>query len=103
MNKSVAWPEAHLRRAFANAQMLGEADINKCTVNSKEGGAEMDSLLEQYVVDSKGDRTAVILSIERYEQLLEDLHDLAVVAERREEKPISLEEMKRRLKDHGLL
>jgi len=31
------------------------------------------------------------------------LHELAVVAERREEKPISLEEMKRRLKDHGLL
>jgi hypothetical protein len=28
----------------------------------------------------------------------EDLHDLAIVAERRSEKPISAEEMKRRLK-----
>jgi len=58
---------------------------------------------EQYVVDSKGNRTAIILPIKRYEQLLEDLHDLAVVAERREEEPISFEEMKKRLKEDGLL
>lgn len=58
----------------------------------------MGILREKYVVDGKGKRKAVILPIEQYEQLLEDLHDLAVVAERREEKPISLEEMKRRLK-----
>jgi len=63
----------------------------------------MDTLHEQYVVDSKGKRTAVILPIEQYERLLEDLHDLAVVAERREEELISLEEVKRRLKDDGLL
>lgn len=54
-------------------------------------------------IDSKGNRTAVILSIKRYEQLLEDLHDLAGVAERREEKPISFKEMKWRLREHGLL
>ena len=63
----------------------------------------MDTLLEQYIIDSKGEKTAVILPIEQYEKLLEDLHDLAVVAERRAEDPISLEEMKRRLKDDGLL
>jgi hypothetical protein len=40
----------------------------------------------------------VVLSLNRYKQLIEDLHDLAVVAERREEEPISLEEMKRRMK-----
>lgn len=63
----------------------------------------MKALQEQYVIDTKGNKTAVILSLQRYEQLLEDLHDLAVVAERREEKPISLEEMKRRLREDGLL
>ncbi len=63
----------------------------------------MTILREQYVVDTKGKKTAVILSIKRYEQLVEDLHDLAVVAERRDEEPISLEEMKRRLKKDGLL
>jgi hypothetical protein len=34
---------------------------------------------------------------------MEDLHDLAVVAERREEEPISFAEMKRRLKRDGFL
>ncbi len=58
----------------------------------------MGALSEKYIVDSKGKKTAVILSIEQYKRLLEDLHDLAKVAERRDEKPISLEEMKRRLK-----
>lgn len=63
----------------------------------------MKVMPEQYVVDSKGNKTAVILSLNRYEQLVEDLHDLAVVAERREEEPISLEKMKRRLQRDGLL
>jgi hypothetical protein len=34
---------------------------------------------------------------------MEDLHDLAMVAERRKERAISLEEMKRRLKNDRLL
>jgi len=63
----------------------------------------MRTLQEQYVIDTKGNKTAVILPLKRYEQLIEDLHDLAIVAERREEKPISLEEMKRRLREDGLL
>ncbi len=58
---------------------------------------------EQYVVDSKGRKTGVPLSLEQYERLLEDLHDLAMVAERRDEKPISLKELKRRLQKDGLL
>lgn len=58
---------------------------------------------EQFVVDSNGKKTAVILSLKRYQELMEDLHDLAVVAERRAERPISLEEMKRRLKKDGVL
>jgi hypothetical protein len=63
----------------------------------------MATLQEQFVVDGKGKRTSVILSLKRYQRLMEDLHDLAVVAERRSEKPIPLDEMKRRLKRDGLL
>jgi len=63
----------------------------------------MSTALEQYVVDTRGKKTGVILSLKRYRQLMEDLHDLAVVAERREEKSISFEEMKRRLKKDGRL
>ena len=39
----------------------------------------------QYLTDEKGDRTAVVLPIGEYEKILEDLTDLAVVAERRDE------------------
>lgn len=45
---------------------------------------------QQYVTDADGQKTGVILSIEEYEQLLEDLHDLALVTERRSETPVSL-------------
>ena len=58
---------------------------------------------EQFVIDSRGKKTGVIIPLKQYEKLLEDLHDLAVIAERREEKPISLEEMKRRLEENGIL
>ncbi|MGO0122942.1 hypothetical protein [Desulfothermobacter acidiphilus] len=58
---------------------------------------------ERYIVDQSGRKREVILSIKRYRQLLEDLHDLAVVAERRQEKPVNLEEVKRRLQEDGIL
>jgi hypothetical protein len=58
---------------------------------------------EQFIVDAKGKKTGIILSLKRYQKLMEDLHDLAVVAERRAEQPISLEEMKRLLKRDGTL
>jgi PHD/YefM family antitoxin component YafN of YafNO toxin-antitoxin module len=58
---------------------------------------------EQFVVNTNGEKTGVILSLKRYEELMEDLHDLAVVAERRAERPISLEQMKRRLQKDGIL
>jgi len=58
---------------------------------------------EQYVVGPTGRKTAVILSIEEYERLLEDLHDLAIVAERRNEEPIGLDDMKTQLETDSLL
>jgi len=63
----------------------------------------MTALRERYVVNAKGKRTGVLLSLKQYEKLMEDLYDLAVVAERRAEEPVSLEELKRRLKKDGLL
>ena len=57
----------------------------------------------QYVVDAKGKKTGVLLSLKQYQRLMEDLHDLAVVAERRGEKSITFEEMKRRLKKDGVI
>jgi PHD/YefM family antitoxin component YafN of YafNO toxin-antitoxin module len=57
----------------------------------------MTSRQRQFLTDAQGKRTAVVLPIEDYERLLEDLHDLGVVAERREEPMVSLDELKRRL------
>ena len=58
---------------------------------------------EKFIVDEKGKKTAVIIPLRRYRKMLEDLHDLAVVAERRSEESIPLEEMKRRLEKDALL
>jgi len=63
----------------------------------------MNVAKERYVTDAKGARRGVVLSLGRYRRLLEDLHDLAAVAERRDEPTISLAEMKRRLKRSGRL
>jgi len=57
----------------------------------------------QYVTDETGRRTAVVLPIEQYERLLEDLEDLAAIAERREEPTTSHEELVAELKRDGLL
>ena len=63
----------------------------------------MDTARERFVIDAKGKKTGVILPLKRYQDLMEDLHDLLVVAERRSEEPISLEEMKRRLRRDGVI
>lgn len=56
-----------------------------------------------YLVDSHGKKTCVILSIEDYEALLEDLEDLAAIVERRDEELISHDEVTRILENDGLL
>jgi hypothetical protein len=58
---------------------------------------------DRFVVDEQGNRESVIIPFEQYEQLLEDLHDLAVVAERRAEETVALEDVKERLTRDGLL
>ncbi len=56
---------------------------------------------EQFVIDSRGKKTGVIIPLKQYEKLLEDLHDLAVIAERRDEEPVSFGEMQQRLNENG--
>jgi len=63
----------------------------------------MGKFHEQFIINEKGEKTAVILPIEEYDELLEDLHDLRVIAERRDEATVSFEELKERLKKDGLL
>ncbi len=58
----------------------------------------MQKFKSQYIVNEKGKKTGAILPIKEYEELLEDLHDLTIVAERRDEPTITLEELKERLR-----
>lgn len=57
----------------------------------------------QYVSDETGRRTAVLLPIEDYERLMEDLEHLAAIAERRDEPTVSHEDLVAELKRDGLL
>jgi hypothetical protein len=62
---------------------------------------DMTSRREQFQTDAQGRRTAVVLPIAEYEQMLEDLHDLAVVAERRDEPTVTFDELQGRLAEGG--
>jgi len=61
------------------------------------------SLHPQYIVDPQGQRTSVLLPIEEFETLLEDLSDLAAVAERRGDALVDHADVVARLKTDGLL
>ena len=57
----------------------------------------------RYLTDEYGERTAVVLPMAEYEKLLEDLEDLAVVAERRDEPVILHSQFVDELKRDGTL
>jgi len=58
---------------------------------------------EKFITDDKGKKKTVILDIKFYEEILEDLEDLRLLAERRDEATSSLQEVEARLKARGLL
>ena len=57
----------------------------------------------QYITDDRGDKLAVVIPISDYKELMEDVSDLASVAERRDEETTSLADVKKRLVADGLL
>jgi hypothetical protein len=57
----------------------------------------------QYVTDEQGERTAVILPIEEYEELLEDLHVTRVAEETKNEERIPWKQVKAELVSEGKL
>jgi hypothetical protein len=54
-----------------------------------------------YITDESGQRKAVVLSVDQYQELLEDLDDLGVIAERRDEATITHEELIEELRDRS--
>lgn len=62
-----------------------------------------NDLKVQYITDDSGLKTGVIMSVQDFEELVEDLHDLAIIAERRDEPTLSHDEVIAELKRDGLL
>ena len=56
-----------------------------------------------YIVDKKGKKTAVVMPIEKYEELLEDLEDLAIIASRKTEPTYDWKGLKKKLKKDGII
>ena len=61
----------------------------------------MRDLHIQYVVDENGTRKNVLVPVDEFEELLEDLRDLAILAERREEPARPHDEVVAELKRDG--
>ena len=57
----------------------------------------------QFLLDESGNKSFVVFTVKQYEELLEDLHDLAVMAERRDEPRVSLDEFEKGLKADGII
>ncbi|EDM24963.1 hypothetical protein LNTAR_03059 [Lentisphaera araneosa HTCC2155] len=57
----------------------------------------------QYITDKKGRKKSVILDIDQYERIMEDLSDLATAAERSQEDSIPMEVFLQDLKKDGII
>jgi hypothetical protein len=57
----------------------------------------------QFLTGEQGQKIAVVIPITDYESLMEDVSDLACVAERRDDGRVSLSDLKRQLIADGLL
>ena len=64
---------------------------------------DIKQLEVQYVTNQTGVKTAVLMPIAEFEELMEDIEDLAAVAERREEPTVSHEDLLVELKRDGLI
>lgn len=64
---------------------------------------QIAAMTTQYLTDERGEKVAVVIPIADYEELMEDVADLACVAERRDEDRVSLAALKEQLVADGLL
>ena len=64
---------------------------------------KVEKLHPEYVTDSEGNKKAIILPIEEFDELLEDIDDLACIAERRDEPFVAHKKVIENLKRDGYL
>ncbi len=64
---------------------------------------KLNDLNPQYITNDSGEKISVILPINEFRELLENIEDLATVAERRDEPSISHEQLITELKRDDLI
>jgi PHD/YefM family antitoxin component YafN of YafNO toxin-antitoxin module len=64
---------------------------------------DIKKLKIEYVTNRAGEKTGVIVPIDNFEELMEDIEDLAAAAERREEPTIGQDQLVAELKQDGLI
>jgi hypothetical protein len=62
-----------------------------------------ENLHPHFITDVTGKRISVVLPVSEYEELLEEIEDLAAIEERRDEPTISHEDLLAGLKRDGIL
>ena len=63
----------------------------------------LSEIKPEYITDADGKKRSVVLPIDQFESLIEDIEDLAIVAERKDEDTITQEDLLGQLKKDGLL
>lgn len=63
----------------------------------------INNLHPRYIVDENNQRSSVVLSLDEFSELLEDLEDLAMIAERRNEPSVPHENVVDELRNDGIL
>ncbi|MBL1242838.1 MAG: hypothetical protein COA30_06900 [Sulfurimonas sp.] len=61
------------------------------------------NLHPQYITDDSGDKVSVIITIEEFENMLEDIEDLTAIADRKNENTTSHKKFLEELKSDGTL
>ncbi len=65
--------------------------------------ADLEYFRPQYIINENGEKTNIILPVTEFYELLEDIEDLAIAAERRNEPTISHNELLEELRNDGII
>ncbi|MEM6405835.1 MAG: hypothetical protein AAF669_04475 [Pseudomonadota bacterium] len=63
----------------------------------------IEQLCPQFIIDETGQKKSVVLPIAGFQELIEDLEDLAIIAERREEPVTSHADFIKELRNSAIL
>ena len=61
------------------------------------------NLNPQYITNNNGEKMSIVLSIQEFENILEDFEDLAIVAERKDEKVFSHQDVLKELEQDDII